>query len=138
MSDKIKKIELKNGDVRWTFQVYTGVNPKTGKQGTTERRFNTYKEARIALRRIQTQVDDGTYYDTKINVPKPITFKELYEKWWEEEYIYDAGRSTQLVTKRLFQNRILPAIGNYKVDKVTKRDVQKCADEWGNHQSCKK
>lgn len=138
MSDKIKKIELKNGDVRWTFQVYTGVNPKTGKQGTTERRFNTYKEARIALRRIQTQVDDGTYYDTKINVPKPITFKELYEKWWEEEYIYDAGRSTQLVTKRLFQNRILPAIGNYKVDKVTKRDVQKCADEWGKHQSCKK
>lgn len=49
---KIKEYKLKNGDIRYMFTVYTGVNQSTGKKANTTRRgFKTQKEATIVLSR---------------------------------------------------------------------------------------
>lgn len=134
----IEKITLKNGEIRYGFQVYVGVNPKTGKQATTERRFKTKREANIALKRIESQAAEGTYFLDKKSTPKNLTFEDVYLEWFNKEYIRSVSESTLLVTKRVFENRILPEIGNYKLEKITLDDIQKLADDWGSHQSCKK
>ena len=58
----IKSYKLKNGDLRYEFPAYLGVDPLTGKQKrTTKRGFKTQKEAELALARIKLDVANGTY-----------------------------------------------------------------------------
>ena len=46
------------------FQVYTGINPLTGKRSqTTKRGFKTKSQAKLALKNIQAKVADGTYWN---------------------------------------------------------------------------
>lgn len=53
----IKKYQDKDGNTRWAFQVYLGVDPLTGKKKNTRRRgFRTKKEAQIVLSRLELDV----------------------------------------------------------------------------------
>lgn len=46
--DKVKKYKLNNGQTKWKFRLYAGINPKTGKQEYINRQgFNTQREAKI-------------------------------------------------------------------------------------------
>lgn len=134
--DKVKKYKLKNGQTKWKFRLYAGVNPKTGKQEYINRQgFNTQREAKIEMNRLQVQIDDGTYF-TKQKEVKKYTYKEVYEKWLKE-YKHTVAASTLLKTKGDFERRILPAIGHFKIREITHDDIQSLANKWGKYQKCR-
>ncbi|MDY0406502.1 site-specific integrase [Virgibacillus sp. 179-BFC.A HS] len=121
----IKKYKLKNGEIRYEFQVYLGTDEATGKQmRTTRRGFKTKKEAELALARIKLQVASGEFRKERAE-----TFKEVYELWLLQ-YENTVEQSTFVKTVSLFNNHILPGIGEYKIEKITVDICQKAVNDW--------
>ncbi|MEK4180080.1 site-specific integrase [Aeribacillus sp. FSL K6-1121] len=121
----IKKYTLKNGEIRYEFQVYLGTDEATGKQmRTTRRGFKTKKEAELELARIKLQVASGEYRKERAE-----TFKEVYELWLLQ-YENTVEQSTFVKTVSLFNNHILPSIGEYKIEKITVDICQKAVNDW--------
>ena len=121
----IKAYKLKNGETRYKFPVYLGVDPLTGKQmRTMKRRFKTRKEAELALARIKLEVADGTYKKERAE-----TYQELYDLW-VVQYENTVEESTFVKTTGLFKNHILPSMGAYKIEKITIDICQKHVNEW--------
>lgn len=132
----IKKYVKKNGESAYKFSVYTGINPLTGKKSKTRRHgFKTKREANIALKRIQAQVANNTYYDVKDK--KDMTFKDVYESW-RETYKNTVEESTLLKNDGMFNNRILPAFGDNLISKITPDMIQKQINEWSSYSNASK
>lgn len=133
---KPEKYTLKNGETKWKFRVYLGINPKTGKQEYTNRQgFRTKGEANKVLRRIQAKVDEGTYFEEKKDKTN-YTFKDVY-LIWIDEYKQTVADSTLLKTKGDFERRILPEIGHYKIKEINHTDMQQLANKWGEYKNCR-
>lgn len=116
---------MKNGEIRYEFQVYLGTDEATGKQmRTTRRGFKTKKEAELELARIKLQVASGEYRKERAE-----TFKEVYELWLLQ-YENTVEQSTFVKTVSLFNNHILPSIGEYKIEKITVDICQKAVNDW--------
>lgn len=131
-----EKYTLKNGETKWKFRVYLGINPKTGKQDYANRQgFRTKGEANKVLRRIQVEVDEGTYFKEK-KYKTDYTFEDVYLMWLEE-YKQTVADSTLLNTKGNFERRILPEIGHYIITEIGHTDMQKLANKWGEYQKCR-
>lgn len=123
----IKSYKLKNGDLRYEFQVYLGVDPLTGNQkNTTRRSFKKKSDAKIALARIKVAVANGTYRQERAE-----TFLEVYNLW-VVQYKKTVEESTFVKTTGLFRNHILPAMGAYKIEKIHVDICQKHVDEWAS------
>ncbi|UOQ48848.1 site-specific integrase [Gracilibacillus caseinilyticus] len=121
----IKKYTLKNGKVRYQFQIYIGTDDSTQKQmRTTRRGFKTKKEAELALARLKLQVNNGEYRKERAD-----TFKEVYELWLPQ-YENTVEQSTFVKTVSLFEHHILPSIGDYKIKKITIDRCQKAVNDW--------
>lgn len=121
----IKSYKLKNGDLRYEFPAYLGVDPLTGKQKRTMKRgFKTRKEAELALARIKLDVASGTYHQERVE-----KYQEVYELW-VKQYEKTVEESTFVKTIGIFKNHILPAMGNYKIEKINVDVCQKHVDEW--------
>lgn len=121
----IESYKLKNGEKRYMFQIYVGVNPLTGKeQRTTRRGFKTQKEAQLALSRLRLEIDNGTF--RKVTAE---TYQDMYDLWIVQ-YEKTVEESTFVKTKELFKNHILPAMGDYRIDKIDVDVCQKHVDEW--------
>lgn len=121
----IESYELKNGEKRYMFQIYVGVNPLTGReQRTTRRGFKTQKEAKLALSRLRLEIDNGTF--RKVTAE---TYQDLYDLWIVQ-YEKTVEESTFVKTKELFKNHILPAMKAYKIEKIHVDICQKHVDEW--------
>lgn len=121
----IKSYKLKNGDLRYEFPAYLGVNPLTGKQKrTTKRGFKTRQEAKLVLARIQLDVANGTYQQERAE-----TYQEIYDLW-VKQYEKTVEESTFVKTTGIFKNHILPAMGSYKIEKIHVDVCQKHVDEW--------
>ena len=124
----IKSYNLKsNGELRYEFQVYLGVNPLTGRQKkTTKRGFKKRKEAELALARIKLAVANGTYHQKRAE-----TYQEVYDLWLKQ-YEKTVEESTYVKTISIFKNHILPAMSTYKIDKIHVDVCQKHVDEWAS------
>ncbi|ACA38107.1 site-specific integrase [Lysinibacillus sphaericus] len=121
----IKSYELKNGETRYEFPVYLGIDPLTGKQKRTMKRgFKTHKQAELALARIKLDVANGTYKQARAE-----TYQELYDLWIPH-YEKTVEESTFTKTVGIFRNHILPAMREYKIDKITVDVCQKHVDKW--------
>lgn len=121
----IKSYKMKNGETRYEFPVYLGVDPLTGKQKrTTKRGFKTRKEAELALARIKIDIANGTYKKERAE-----TYQELYNIW-VKQYEKTVEESTFVKTIGIFKNHILPAMSAYKIEKITVDICQKHVDEW--------
>ncbi len=121
----IQCYKLKNGDLRYKFQAYLGIDPLTGKQKrTTRRKFKTRKEAELALARIHLDVANGTYKQRRAE-----TYQEVYDLW-VKQYEKMVEESTFVKTTGIFRNHILPAMGTYKIEKINVDICQKHVDEW--------
>lgn len=116
---------LKNNEIRYMFRLYMGVDPLTGKEMTTTRRFfKTKREAQDALTELRIQVNNGTYKKQAVE-----TYEEIYDIW-VDHYENTVQDSTFLKTSRIFKNHILPAMGEYKIDKIDVVVCQKHVDQW--------
>ncbi|MFJ7952192.1 tyrosine-type recombinase/integrase [Lysinibacillus sp. NPDC096418] len=121
----IKSYSLQNGEKRYQFQLYVGVDPLTGKeQRTTRRGFKTKKEAQLALSRLQLEIDNGTFRKKTAE-----TYNDVYEMWFER-YKATVSESTFAKTEEIFRLHILPLFGKYKIDKINVDICEKHVDEW--------
>ncbi|WP_436631870.1 Arm DNA-binding domain-containing protein, partial [Latilactobacillus sakei] len=87
----------KDGKTFYKFQVYLGINEQTGKKRyTTRRGFDTLREARLVLSKLELQADSGQLDQQPIN----LTFEDVYQQWWAG-YINTVG-SYDGITDKLF------------------------------------
>lgn len=123
----IESYTLKNGQKRYMFQIYIGVDPLTGKQQrTTRRKFKTIKEAELAYARMKLEISNGTYQKQQ-----PETYQDIYDLWIKQ-YEKTVEESTFVKTTGIFNNHILPAMHSYKIEKITVDVCQHHVDEWAD------
>ncbi|MFS9204732.1 site-specific integrase [Streptococcus parasanguinis] len=80
----IKKYTTKNGETRYLFQTYLGIDPATGKERRTTRRgFKTMKEAKQAERNLLLDVEENGLPSAERSQLSNPTFKELSDLWLE-------------------------------------------------------
>lgn len=116
----------KDGKTFYKFQVYLGINEQTGKKRyTTRRGFDTLREARLVLSKLELQADSGQLDQQPIN----LTFEDVYQQWWAG-YINTVRESTMYKQKKVFQNHILPAFGKYRIRTITTSQVQTTLNKW--------
>lgn len=121
----IESYTLKNGEKRYRFQIYIGVDPLTGReQRTTRSKFKTKKEAELALARLKLEIANGQYKKVQAE-----TYQEVYDLWIKV-YEKTVEESTYVKTVGIFRNHILPAMGVYKIGKINVAICQHHVDEW--------
>ena len=80
----IKKYTTKNGETRYLFQTYLGIDPLTGKERRTTRRgFKTQKEAKQAERNLLLNVEENGLPSNQSDGFRDPTFEELASLWLE-------------------------------------------------------
>lgn len=80
----IKKYTTKNGETRYLFQTYLGIDPLTGKERRTTRRgFKTMKEAKQAERNLLLDVEENGLPSNQSDRFQDPTFEELASLWLE-------------------------------------------------------
>ena len=80
----IKKYTTKNGETRYLFQTYLGIDPATGKERRTTRRgFKTMKEAKQAERNLLIDVEENGLPSNQSDGFQDPTFGELASLWLE-------------------------------------------------------
>lgn len=80
----IKKYTTKNGETRYLFQTYLGIDPATGKERRTTRRgFKTQKEAKQAERNLLLDVEENGLPSNQSDGFQDPTFEELASLWLE-------------------------------------------------------
>ena len=80
----IKKYTTKNGETRYLFQTYLGIDPATGKERRTTRRgFKTMKEAKQAERNLLIDVEENGLPSNQSDGFRDPTFEELASLWLE-------------------------------------------------------
>lgn len=80
----IKKYTVKNGETRYLFQTYLGIDPITGKERRTTRRgFKTMKEAKQAERNLLLDVEENGLSSNQSDSFQDPTFEELAQLWLE-------------------------------------------------------
>lgn len=121
----IKSYSTSNGDKRYKFQIYGGINPQTGKvTKTTRRGFKSKKEATLEASRLELEISQGG-----IKKENNIKFKEVYEQWYEA-YINTVRESTYARTAGMFNNHILPEFGNKRIRTIQINEIQRAVNKW--------
>lgn len=125
----IKEYTKSDGTKAYMFQAYLGVNPRTGKPvRTTRRGFKTERSAKLALARIEIDIEEGTIFKEE-DIETRKKFEDLYWNWYEE-YKTTVKESTLLKTERIFKNHILPAFGDKYINEITPLEVQEQMYIW--------
>ena len=123
--NKIREYK-KDGKTFYHFKGYLGVDPLTGKQKNFDRsNFKTKRESESAFIRAKIAFEDGDYKQ-KTN---SYTFEEVYSQWFKV-YKNTVKESTYVKTEELFNNHIVPAIGNYMISQIKPFHLQDAVDDW--------
>lgn len=126
----IKKYTKKDGSIAYQFQAYLGIDPLTGKKRfTTKHGFKSLQEAKIALNRLEYEVNTLGVLTSK---PKIMTFKQVSELWLEN-YKLTVKESTFFTQKNAIKNHIYPNFAELKIDKITPEYCQKVANKWHSY-----
>lgn len=118
MSDPIKRIELKDGRVRYRFVVDAGRDPTTGRRVQLTRTFDTLREARAERGRIVSEHAKGTFVR-----PRKVTVAE-----YVPEYLEGATRNLRPATVRSYRDAMAPVVarlGAVRLQDLTKADVER-------------
>ncbi|EPN9336300.1 tyrosine-type recombinase/integrase [Enterococcus faecalis] len=127
MNNSIKKYTKKNGTTAYMFKKYLGTDPLTGKQKETTRRgFKTMKEAKLALSRLELDIQENGIQPTLKN----SKYEVICNEWFDNVYKYRVKESSFWNTKLIFKKHILPKLGSLYIQKITTAHCQKFANEW--------
>lgn len=108
----------KRSDGTWEGRYIAGINPATGKYIRKSVYAKTQAECRKKLAAAIAAVDNGTYTD-----PEKMTVKQWFAVWMETYCGHLAPRTRDMYAGFL-NNRILPALGAVKLDKLNAPTVQ--------------
>lgn len=120
MKEPIRKIELKDGTVRYRLVVDIG-RDANGKRQQLTQTFDKLKEARAELSRIRHETDKGVYVK-----PSDITVNQYLD-----EYFVGATRGRRASTKVSYRDAFRPVrerLGDRKLQSVTKADIENLVD----------
>lgn len=120
MKEPIRKIELRDGTIRYRLVVDIGLD-ENGKRQQLTRTFDKLKEARAELSRIRHETDQGTFIK-----PSDITVGQYLD-----EYLVGATRGRRESTKVSYREAFRPVrerLGNRKLQSITKADVENLVD----------
>lgn len=121
----IKKYKLKNGELRYKFGIYTGIDKQTGrKTNTTRSGFKTKKEAVLAASKLEIELSEG-----KIEKTKDIKYGDVYQEWLPA-YENTVRESTLLSTTNIFKNHILNHFSDKKINTITVSEIQTIVNKW--------
>lgn len=112
----------KNGKTHYRVRVYLGLDKKTGEQMYVSRSgFKKKSEAQVAEGILIEQ------HQTKVSGRRK--FIEVFEDWLAL-YKLRVKESSYHITKRRMESHLISKIGEYYVDAIELRDVQKIVNEW--------
>ena len=120
MSERIRKITLKNGAVRYRLVVDTGRDEQGRRQQLT-RTFDRLKDARGELARIRHETDQGTY----------VRPSEETVNAYLDGFLTGATRGRRESTRRNYEDAFRPVrerLGNRRLQSITKADVEALMD----------
>lgn len=120
VKEPIRKIELKDGTVRYRLVVDIGRDEK-GKRQQITRTFDKLKEARAELSRIRHETDQGTYIK-----PSEITVDDYLD-----EYLVGATRGRRESTKVSYRDAFRPVrerLGARALQSISKADIENLVD----------
>ena len=113
---KIESYKLKNGQTRYKFNIYLGIDALTGKEVRTNRRgFKTKKQAQIEYVRL---LNEGI--PNKDN----MSFEQITKEWLQL-YESTVKPATFQRVSGVFRKHIYPYIGSRKLDTITTDIMQK-------------
>jgi integrase len=120
VKEPIRKVELKDGTIRYRLVVDIGLDAN-GKRQQLTRTFDKLKEARAELSRIRHETDQGTFVK-----PSDVTVSHYLD-----EYLVGATRGRRESTKVSYREAFRPVrerLGNRKLQSITKVDVENLVD----------
>ena len=124
---KITQYTKKDGSIVYRSSIYLGIDSMTGKKVKTTISARTKKE--LKSKAIQAKVEfekNGSTVTKAVNV---TTYQELTELWLEN-YCHTVKHSTQVGTKTNIRKYLLPAFGEYKLDRITPAIIQHQVNQW--------
>lgn len=125
----IKKYTTKNGETRYLFQTYLGIDPLTGKERRTTRRgFKTIKEAKQAERNLLLDVEENGLSSNHSDGFQNPTFEKLASLWLEN-YKTTVKTSTFENVKSKVEKMTEEHFKEMKLKQVTTTYCQKVAIE---------
>ena len=132
MNDEIKGIKEieeyttpKTGKKQYKLAMYAGKD-ENGKSILIRKKRLTKKQALELYYKYKMQIASGEYKPVE---HKRMHFKELFSMW-VKIYADTVEESTLATTTNIFNNHILPVLGNIYVDKLTVAKCQKTAQQW--------
>ena len=121
----IKKYITKNGETRYLFQTYLGIDPATGKERRTTRRgFKTIKEAKQAERNLLLDVEENGLPSNQSDGFQNPTFEEIAYLWLES-YKTTVKASTFGLTENKLKQLIKDHFEGMKIKKISVPYCQK-------------
>lgn len=117
----IKRIELKDGTVRYRFVIDVGRDPITGKRIQETHTFSTKREATAEHARIKNETDRGTYVR-----PTKMTVDEFLDEW-----LASATRDVEAGTASNYRDALLPVrrqLGGRPLQSVREKDIEDLVD----------
>ena len=125
----ITEYKKKNGATVYRASVYLGVDKLTGKKARTTVTANTKKGVKIKAREaVNAFAANG--YSVK-EKPTITTYSELVALWWES-YKNTIKPNSQQSMEGIVRLHILPAFGDYKLDKLTTPIIQQQVNKWAD------
>ena len=124
---KITEYKKKDGAVVYRSSVYLGIDSMTGKKVKTTISARTKRE--LNSKAIQAKVEFEKRGSTVCSAVEIKTYAELVENWLEM-YCHTVKKSTLTITKVRINNYLLPAFGDYKLEKLTPPVIQKQVNQW--------
>ena len=124
---KITEYKKKDGTVVYRSSIYLGIDSMTGKKVKTTISARTKKE--LKSKAIQAKVKfekNGSTVTKAVNV---TTYQELTE-FWLENYCHTVKHSTLIGAKNNIRKYLLPAFGDYKLNKLTPPIIQHQVNQW--------
>lgn len=118
----IKPYKLKNGEIRYEYFIFNGIDLGTNKKKRIHKRgFSSYEEAKKSARILEGKIASGDYFKEN---PQRITI-EQFLNIWITEYKNSVKEGTRIVHRRNINCYINPYIGKYPIDKYKRVDHQK-------------
>lgn len=108
---------VSKGNNKWELRVSNGYDEQHKQRRFTKTIYaTTKKKASIELAAFVLEVTG------KLNVDKPVTFKEFVD-YWKQKHSCRVGTITMVNYEQMLNDRLLPAFGFKKMDKITDADI---------------
>ena len=119
-----RKYKTKKG-MLWRYQILVGTDTVTGKRKyKTKGGFYTKKEAKLAADEVEKKINNPNFLDNE-----NITFGQVYERWIAN-YKLTVKESSFHIVELQYKSRILPILGNKKINQITTIECQDLINYW--------